>query len=82
MNNIIVLHDVLVTGACIYRSIRKLPSESYNLVGVYCMLKYEHKEFKATENLQANGIKAEKVKCLLEVNEDILKRIKEGSYEE
>lgn len=76
-NNIIVLHDVLVTGTCIYESLKKLPGETYNLFGVFCLCKYNHKGYQPIQNLEEHGIDGTRVKCLFEVDEDILRKVVE-----
>ena len=84
-NNIIVLHDVLVTGKRLYDSVKKLPKDSYNLVGIYNLFRYNNNDFDPFSDIKdaemACGIEEKKVKWLLEVNEDILKSVYEGTYE-
>ena len=74
-NNIVIVHDVLVTGKRIYESIEKLPQNSYNLLGIFSLVKYNHKDFHPLEDLQQHGISEKKVHSLLEVDEDLLKEV-------
>lgn len=80
-NNIIVIHDVLVTGKRIYESIEKLPKDTYCLEGIYCLFKYNHSEFTPIKDFEAHGINGKNIKWLLDIDESLLKEIFEGTYE-
>ena len=74
-NKIIVIHDVLVTGKRLYESIEKLPKGSYELLGIYCLARYIHEDFKGLCEFENRGIPKQKVNWLLEVDEKKLQRI-------
>lgn len=70
-NKIIIIHDVLVTGNRIYKSIEKLPEDTYEVKGLYCLVKYKNKQFHPEKTLKEHNIY--NIKCLLYTNEAILK---------
>lgn len=72
-NKIIVIHDVLVSGQRIYESIEKLPSDTYEVKGVYCLLKYKDPQHHPEWTLREHNIC--NIKCLLNTNGEILKRV-------
>lgn len=76
-NKIVVIHDVLVTGKRIYESVEKLYANTYEVVGVYSLLKYKHNAFSPEEDCAKRGIARDRVKWLLEVDEELLKGIYE-----
>ncbi len=76
-NNIVVIHDVLVTGKRIYESIERLPQGTYNLMGIFSLFKYKHEEFRPEEDFKKRGIEEEKLHCLSDISEDMLKKIYE-----
>lgn len=73
-NNIIIVHDVLVTGKRIYESVEKLPANTYNIKGLFCLMKYEHQNYHPKRELKKHNIY--NVKCLLKTDEKILKEYK------
>lgn len=79
-NNIIVLHDVLVSGKRIYESIEKLPADTYDLMGIYSLFRYMNENFRPIDSFEEHKIPEKKVEWLLEIDEDLLKKIYEGSY--
>ena len=70
-NRIIIIHDVLVTGARIYKSIEKLPADTYIVHGLFCLVKYDHVRYKPEEELNKHGIN--NIQCVLHTNENALK---------
>lgn len=80
-NNIVAIHDVLVSGERIYKSINKLPEGTYNLEGIFCLFQYKHKDFTPIKDFEKNGISKNKVNCLLDIDEDMLKTIYDEKYE-
>lgn len=73
---IIVLHDVLVSGERIYKSLDKLPSDSYDLLGVFSLVYYMTKN-NPIKILEQNGISKEKLHSIITVTDyDIKKRLK------
>lgn len=74
-NKIIVIHDVLVSGKRICESVGKLPKNSFKLLGLFCVSQYMDKSDEAKKELENNKIK--KTNVLVEVNEDMLRKIKE-----
>lgn len=79
-NNIIVIHDVLVSGKRIYESIEKLPADTYDLMGIYSLFRYMNDNFRPIDNFKEHKIPEKKVNWLLEIDEDLLKKIYEDSY--
>ena len=77
VNNIVLVHDILVTGKRIYESIERLPKGTYNLMGIFSLFKYKHEEFRPEEDFKKHGIEKEKLHCLSEISEDRLKKIYE-----
>ena len=71
-NKVIILHDVLVSGERIYRSVEKLPKDTYEIQGLFCLFKYEHEGDTPEKNLAEKNIN--NINCLIETNEDILKK--------
>jgi len=80
-NNIIVIHDVLVTGERVCTSIEKLPKNSYELYGIFCLMKYVNKDFDATKYFSEHGIEKKRINYLFEVDETILGKVCSGEYE-
>lgn len=76
-NNIVVIHDVLVTGKRIYESIEKLPAGTYNLMGIFCLFRYKNNVFQPVHDFEEHGIEKDKVKWLSEIEEDTLNKIVE-----
>lgn len=64
-NQIIILHDVLVSGRRIYEGIRRLPDKSYELLGVFSLIYYKSEE-DVFSNMIANGIESSKNHYLLQ----------------
>lgn len=81
VNNIVVLHDVLVSGERVYKSIGKLKAGSYNLLGIFCTAKYNNTKFRAIEEFKAHGIAEKNIHCLLEVDKDSLRKVYRNKYE-
>ncbi|MCI8836990.1 MAG: hypothetical protein HFG74_02895 [Hungatella sp.] len=81
VNNIVVIHDVLVSGKRIYESIEKLPDHSYNLYGIFCLMKYNSESFTAIDDFLKHNISEDKINCLLDIDENLLKQIYEDRYE-
>ena len=77
-NHIIIVHDVLVSGRRIYQSVEKLPSDSYIVDGVYCLIQYDHSKHHPEEDLKRHGI--HNINCLMHTNEDALKKIKKQAH--
>lgn len=75
-NNIIVIHDVLVTGKRIYESIEKLPEDTYIVKGVYCIIKYRNKKYSPEKELRVHNIY--NINCLMQTDETILERVCKG----
>lgn len=79
---IVILHDVLVSGDRITESLRKLPSQDYDLLGVFSLIYYkrpQNTEFKKFEkNKQIKG----KLHWILEVTEEDIKEIYEEDTQE
>lgn len=73
-NHIIVIHDVLVSGTRVYESVEKLPSGTYDVKGVFCLIYYDRKGHDPEKTLKAHGI--QNIKCLMHTDGNILKRIK------
>lgn len=71
-NKIIVVHDVLVTGRRIYESVEKLPKDTYEVKGLFCLAQYDNK-VDSRKVLKKHGI--DNVHCLLETSDDELKKI-------
>lgn len=72
-NNIIVIHDVLVTGERIYKSVEKLPADTYIIKGLYCLIKYRNKKYKPQKDLKEHDIY--NINYLIETDENILKNV-------
>ena len=72
-NHIIIIHDVLVTGDRIYQSIEKLPSDSYVVDGLFCLIQYDHRQYDPEKTLSDHGIN--RIECLMHTNEDALKKV-------
>lgn len=75
-NRVIIIHDVLVTGKKIYKSVEKLPKDTYEIKGLYCLFKYENKKYHPEKLLRKHNIC--NIKCLIYTNEAILQRIYTG----
>lgn len=75
-NNIIVIHDVLVSGTCIYKSVDLLPRGSYTVLGVYCLAHYFHRDYTPYVKLSDHNITH--IKCLTKIDEGCLKQILDG----
>lgn len=76
-NHIIIIHDVLVTGERIYRSIEKLPAGTYIVDGLFCLIQYDHKQFQPEETLHSHGI--HRIECLMHTDERSLREAKKTS---
>ena len=67
--NIVMLHDVLVSGERIYKSLEKLPKDSYELIGLFSLVYY-----KTNNNpyavLDSHGIPQNKIHNILEVSDE------------
>lgn len=67
--NIVMLHDVLVSGERIYKSLEKLPEDSYELIGLFSLVYY-----KTNNNpyaiLDSHGIPQNKIHNILEVSDE------------
>lgn len=70
-NRIVVVHDVLVTGTRIYKSIEMLPPDTYTVDGLYCLIKYDHDNYHPMEVLNDHNI--DNIQCLMHTDGDILK---------
>lgn len=71
---IAILHDVLVSGERIYKSLEKLPKDSYELVGVFSLVYY--KTAKDTfGTLNTHGIASDKVHSIIEVSDNEMEAI-------
>lgn len=80
-NNIVVVHDVLVTGKRIYESIEKLPYDSYEVLGIFCLMRYNSADFTPIEGFAEHNIEEHQINCLFDVDEGILQQVREGQYE-
>lgn len=79
-NKIIVVHDVLVTGQNIIDSIKKLPENTYKLMGVYSLVEYSGlDDINVGNNLKGTEIESSGIKCLIKVDKNKLKEIVDGS---
>lgn len=81
VNNIVIIHDVLVTGKRIYESIDLLPRDTYSVMGVFNLFQYNHKEYNGVAKLCEHNIPRNKIYSLLEIDEKLLKDIYDGKYE-
>lgn len=75
-NCIIIIHDVLVSGARIYKSIENLPPGTYDINGLYCLIQYDHSKHHPEKVLNQYGI--HNIRCLMHTNEDTLKKVKKS----
>ena len=50
-------------------------------MGVFNLIKYKNREFDPLKDFKNHGIEEKKVNWLLEVDENILKKVYEGTYE-
>ena len=73
-NHIIIIHDVLVSGNRIFQSVEKLPSDSYVVDGLYCLIQYDHSKHHPEKVLNGHGI--HNINCLMHTDENTLKRLK------
>lgn len=73
-NRIIIIHDVLVSGSRIYQSVEKLPSDTFVIDGLYCLIRYNHSKHHPEEVLKKHGI--HNINCLMHTDEDTLKKVK------
>jgi len=80
-NNIVVVHDVLVTGKRIYESIEKLPYDSYEIFGIFCLMRYNSTDFSSIEGFAKHNIGEHQINCLFDVDEEILQQVYEEKYE-
>lgn len=78
-NNIIIVHDVLVTGRRIYESIKTLPVNTYNIKGLFCLIKYKHNKYHPKRDLYKNNIY--NINWLLKTDEKSLKAYKNNERE-
>lgn len=77
-NRIIIIHDVLVSGDRIYKSVEKLPFGTYDIIGLYCLIQYDHNRHHPKETLNKHGI--HNIKCLMHTDEDTLKKVKKQAH--
>ena len=75
-NKIIILHDVLVTGNRVIDAVKKLPKDTFEVLYLFCLVKYEHLPYETEENIM-DGLQIQKdqIKCLLAASEKDIKRI-------
>lgn len=73
VNNVIIVHDVLVTGKHIYESMEKLPQNSYVVKGLFCLFEYKNKNYHPKKKLKDHNI--QDIHCLLNTDENILKAV-------
>ena len=79
VNEVIIVHDVLVTGRHIYESMEKLPKKSYIVRGLYCLFEYKHENYHPRKALNDHNI--QNIKCLVETDENTLKAVYNGNQE-
>lgn len=72
-NQIIILHDVLVTGKIIADTLQKLPTGSYAIEGLYCLVRYCHQGFDP-EAVLKNKLTRKQIHCLMDVCGNQLKK--------
>lgn len=73
LNHIIIIHDVLVTGDKICNVTKKLPINTYQIDGLYCLAKYVHKNYTPEAKIMnACNISYNKIHCLLHITEEQL----------
>lgn len=79
-NNVVIVHDVLVSGRKIYNSLEKLKlgmePDTYGVLGLYCLVRYKHEDHKPEEALGKAGI--EKCHCIVDTDETILTNVIKG----
>ena len=78
-NNVIIIHDVLVTGKRIWESLEKLPNNTYQLMGLFCVAEYTDTPYNPKDNLKNHGITS--VNSIIEIDERLLKSKKVDSYD-
>ncbi len=66
---IAMLHDILVSGKRIYKSLEALPKDSFELVGVFSLIYYKT-ETDTLSMLKENGIPNDKVHHIIEVSDE------------
>ena len=69
-DQVIIIHDVLVTGDQILEAINKIRKKCKKIIGIYCLIR--RKDF--PQNLEK--LKGFKVESILEVNDDDIKTIR------
>lgn len=74
-NNVIIVHDVLVTGKRIYQSIEKLPKDTYEVKGLFCLFKYKNPKYHPEWELEKHNIN--NIKCLVDTDETRLQKVYE-----
>lgn len=72
-NHIILINDVLVTGDRFYKSVALLPTNTYNIRGLFCLVKYSHNEYQPETALANHNIC--NINCLLNTSEEELESI-------
>lgn len=75
-NKVIIIHDVLVTGKRIYESVEKLPKDTYEVKGLYCLFKYRNKKNHPEKVLKKHNIC--NINCLIYTDQEILQKIYTG----
>lgn len=73
-NHIIIIHDVLVSGGRIYKSVEKLLPDTYVIDGLYCLIQYDNSKDRPEDALKKHGIR--NINCLMHTNEEILKKVR------
>lgn len=66
--NIVILHDVLVSGERIYKSLEKLPEGSCELLGLFSLVYYKTNN-EPYSVLDAHGISKDKIHNIIEVSD-------------
>lgn len=67
---IIIIHDVLVSGGCIIDTVKKLPAGSFEVLNLFCLIKYDHAPFAPEVQIEKEGkIGKDHIKCLLTTTE-------------
>lgn len=74
-NQIIILHDVLVTGNRIADAVNKLTPDTFDIRGFFCVVKYDHPSFQPENKLKDVKIESDIIHCLLTTSETELKDI-------
>lgn len=72
---IAILHDVLVSGERIYKSLEKLPPNSYEIVGLFSLVYYETDKNDPFDTLEKHSIPKEKVHSIVKVSDGEMEEI-------